>query len=281
MKSLSANMTTHLQGEVLTLATCWKVTRQDSTILRFTNHDQDIVIGGDGTYEASTGFTGSGVSSSSDLRVDELEVQSVLTSTTIKEVDLISGKFDLAQVEIFLVNYNALGDGIIQIRKGWLGEFRLGSDGVYFTEVRGMMQLLQNTYGEVLTSICRADLGDSRCGVALGPLTVTGTVKGVTTQLFKITSDQTNGFGVDYWQYGQLTWTSGDNIDVKHDIKGSSGDDLEFFNPTPFSIQVGDAFSIFPGCNKLISTCNDRFSNVNNFRGEPHLPGQDRVLRHA
>jgi len=42
---------------------------------------------------------------------------------------------------------------------------------------------------------------------------------------------------------------------------------------------VGDAYSLIPGCDKLLTTCRDKFSNVDNFRGEPHLPGMDAILR--
>ena len=35
------------------------------------------------------------------------------------------------------------------------------------------------------------------------------------------------------------------------------------------------------GCDKRIETCGARFANTANFRGFPHIPGQDAVLRYA
>ena len=281
-KNLTANMLTHLAGEIMTLCTCWKITRRDTTVLRFTDHDQDVDVPADGLYEASSGFSGSGIASNAQLSVDEMEVQALLDSAAIKEVDLIAGLYDYAQVEIFLVNFRATADGKIQIRKGWMGEIRLGSNGVFFTEVRGMMQVLQSTYGEVLTPTCRADLGDARCKVDIGALTFTGnTVATVVTDLFKITSTQIDGQAKNHFQYGQLTWTIGDNAGFVNDVKFSENSTLELFNPTPFSITVGDAFDVYPGCDKRIQTCKAKFDNVPNFRGEPNLPGQDKVVQHA
>ena len=33
------------------------------------------------------------------------------------------------------------------------------------------------------------------------------------------------------------------------------------------------------GCDRQLSTCRDRFDNVANFRGFPHIPGNDFVLK--
>jgi len=43
-------------------------------------------------------------------------------------------------------------------------------------------------------------------------------------------------------------------------------------------VQVGDTFTIAPGCDKNVTTCKNKFSNVVNFHGEPYLPGRDFLL---
>ena len=43
-------------------------------------------------------------------------------------------------------------------------------------------------------------------------------------------------------------------------------------------IAVGDAFTVTAGCDKLFATCQSRFSNSANFRGFPHIPGNDFVV---
>ena len=44
---------------------------------------------------------------------------------------------------------------------------------------------------------------------------------------------------------------------------------------------AGDGFTIRAGCDKRIATCAQKFGNVVNFRGFPHIPGQDTILRYA
>jgi len=49
----------------------------------------------------------------------------------------------------------------------------------------------------------------------------------------------------------------------------------------PFDIAIGDSFEIQAGCDKTFETCINRFNNAINFRGEPHMPGQDEILKTA
>jgi uncharacterized phage protein (TIGR02218 family) len=49
----------------------------------------------------------------------------------------------------------------------------------------------------------------------------------------------------------------------------------------PGAVRVGDRIELREGCDKRLSTCATRFANVANFRGEPHVPGNDLLTRGA
>lgn len=51
--------------------------------------------------------------------------------------------------------------------------------------------------------------------------------------------------------------------------------------PVPFVPQTGDEIMVHVGCDKRRGTCNDRFDNILNFRGEPDLPGTDEFFKVA
>jgi uncharacterized phage protein (TIGR02218 family) len=53
---------------------------------------------------------------------------------------------------------------------------------------------------------------------------------------------------------------------------------LTLFLPALYSIELDDAFTIRPGCDKTFATCRAKFDNAVNFRGFPHVPGTDQVL---
>jgi uncharacterized phage protein (TIGR02218 family) len=44
-------------------------------------------------------------------------------------------------------------------------------------------------------------------------------------------------------------------------------------------VAVGDAFQVVAGCDKRFETCRTKFANHLNFRGFPHMPGNDFVVR--
>jgi uncharacterized phage protein (TIGR02218 family) len=46
-------------------------------------------------------------------------------------------------------------------------------------------------------------------------------------------------------------------------------------------IQMGDEICLFAGCDKNFETCKNKFQNSINFRGFPHIPGHDFLMRHA
>jgi uncharacterized phage protein (TIGR02218 family) len=136
VKTISAAFAQHLAGEVTTLATCWRITRRDGVVLGFTDHVRDLEVDGI-TYKAASGYTRAAVRSTADLAVDNLDVESVFADDGITEQDLRTGRYDFAEVRMFLVNYEDLAQGVLKLRRGWLGQVEI-RDGIYVAELRGM-----------------------------------------------------------------------------------------------------------------------------------------------
>jgi uncharacterized phage protein (TIGR02218 family) len=275
MRTLSANLKAHLQGDTLTICTLWKIVRADAQVFGFTDHTRDIDSVGV-IYKAATGHTPSSIKTTSNLAVDNLEVQSVLDSETITEPDIQAGIWDYAEVTISIINYNSLGDGHMMMRSGWLGNIKTGRSN-FIAELRGMTQPLQQTIGRGYAPACDAVLGDARCGVALASYTVAGEVTSVTSGRIFTDTARTEANG--YYDGGLVTWTSGDNDTYRMEVKTSTSAGvitLQQFMPN--AIAIGDDYTISAGCDKQLATCKTKFNNVVNFRGFPHVPGQDMMV---
>jgi uncharacterized phage protein (TIGR02218 family) len=136
MKNISAALGQHLDGEMTTLATCWRLERADGWVRGFTDHDRDLEIDGL-VYTAATGFLPSAIKSGSDLSVDNLDVEGFLDDEALRPEDLTAGLFDGARIEIFLANWADLSQGRIILRKGWLGEVKR-ADSRFSAEIRGL-----------------------------------------------------------------------------------------------------------------------------------------------
>lgn len=168
MKSIDPNLSVHLKQTVTTLATIWRITREDSVQFFFTDHDQDLVFENN-TYKASTGYNRSALATNSQLSVDNLDVEGIYAETGIDEEELRNGLFDYADVEISMVNWMDLSQGELKLKKGRLGEAQISTQGFYTAEVRGLTQQLSQTLLQIYQPECRVDLGSPQCGVPILP----------------------------------------------------------------------------------------------------------------
>jgi hypothetical protein len=71
-KIITPAMRAHLDAETTRLAAIWRITRKDGAQFFFTDHDRDIVFGGD-TYRADAGFERTAIRSDAGFAVDNLD----------------------------------------------------------------------------------------------------------------------------------------------------------------------------------------------------------------
>jgi len=284
MKSVPASLQSHFEQAPTTLASCWKIVRSDGEEYYFTDHDKDITFLGN-LYLSKSGYSRTSIESNSSFAVDNLDIDAIFDNDVISEQELRAGLFDFAVVTVYLVNYKSPEIGGVVLRRGWLGEVLLKDSGVYKTELRGLTQVFSQNVVEVYSPTCRADLGDSRCKVPItDPFwTKTGVVTAVSANLPRTVFDSTitGDPAINGWFNGGLViWQTGDNAGRKIEVKyGNATGGVELFLPTGYDVQVGDTFTIRPGCNKLRTTCINKYNNILNFRGEPFVPGVDRAMK--
>lgn len=277
MKTVSNNLKTHISAEVTTLATCWKIARRDGAVMGFTSLDVDIIVDGL-TYRAESGISPSAVQTTSSFAVDNLEIEGMLSSSAITEADISAGFYDFAELEIFMVNYADLSQGKLQLRRGLIGEITFGKN-QFVAEVRGLSQKLSQRIGNIFSPQCRAILGDTKCAKNLSSFTFSASVSSFESQQVFSASALLQAAG--YFNFGALTFTSGANLGLQMEVKEFAAGKLTLVLPMPYAVAVGDAFTIVAGCDKNFDTCKSKFANALNFRGEPHVPGIDKVLETA
>lgn len=283
MRNIPVALQDKLSQGVTTFCRCWLVTRRDGVVLGFTDHDADFVVEGV-LCKAGTGFAASEATSKYGMAIDGAEVSGALADDSLNEFDLAAGRFDAAQVATWLVDWS---DPTLKLKlaDGLLGEVR--REGHAFTaEVRGLADQLAQENGLAYTARCGADLGDARCGIDLmvPAFQGEGSIASVmATSLF--TAQGLAGFASGWFTAGRLVWTSGANAGLAMEIKEHRVDDagvrLSLWGAMAGTLAAGDAFTITAGCDKLFATCRDRFANGVNFRGFPHIPGNDFVMRYA
>jgi uncharacterized phage protein (TIGR02218 family) len=282
MKTLPLGLQAHLDSGTTTLAWCWRIERGDGVVLGFTDHDRPLSFGGV-SYEPESGFAASEIRSGLDLAVDAQEAEGVLSSDTITETDILDGRWDNAAVEVWRVNWNAVAERVL-MRRGAIGQIRRGKL-AFVAEVRSLAHLLHQTVGRTFQYGCDAQLGDARCRVdlddpafrAAGAVTALAGDRG-------FAASGLAGFAAGWFALGRLSWTSGANAGrtaevAAHSVSGGIRQ-LALLEAPVRPIAVGDGFTVVAGCDKRLETCRGRFGNAANFRGFPHIPGQDTVIRY-
>ncbi len=277
MTAYPEGLAAHLARDVTTVCHCWRLTRKDGQTRGYTDHDRPLAVDG-GVYAPHTGLSASEARDTLGLAVDTVDVEGALSSDDIREEDIAAGLYDGATVETFLVNWRRPADFVL-LRKATVGRITR-SDGRFVAELESLVHALERPSGRYVSRTCDAELGDSRCGVGLGhpSFSGTGTVEAVEAPAtLRVTG--LDGFAPGWFSHGVLTWTTGPKAGraetIEEHRRGSDGT-IIVLRPMPGAVAAGgETFSVVAGCDKRFATCKAKFANSLNFRGFPHLPGND------
>ena len=283
MRIIPVTLQEKLDSGATTLCRCWIVTRRDGVVQGFTDHDQDIVVDGV-TCRADAGFAGSEAVARLGLAVDGAEIAGALSDESLNEAALAAGHYDAAQIDMHIVDWSEPDLNVLMMR-GRIGEVR--REGAAFSaELRGLADKLAHETGRLYTAACGADLGDHRCKVDLDDPLYRGA--GSVTALNGSSAFRVSGlddFDAGWFTAGRLTFTDGANAGSAMEVKRHHGHDtgiiIELWQMMAEPVAPGDTFVVTAGCDKRFATCRDRFANALNFRGFPHIPGNDFIVRYA
>ncbi len=81
-------------------------------------------------------------------------------------------------------------------------------------------------------------------------------------------------------QGGHVKWVDGPLAGVTMQVIDALGSALVLDRPLVEGIAPGQLAYLREGCDHTVATCATRFGNAVNFRGEPHLPGNDLLARY-
>lgn len=261
---------------------CWSIIRSDGTFFGFTDHDESVTFNGR-TYSPCKSL----MASANELgaligNVGSLELTGIITDDSITEVDLLEGKFDGSELEIWMVPWNSGSTEVpFRLTAGITGSCSQGVLAFTMEVLTAGAKLQQQSLLKSYTPQCRFTLGDDRCTVDLGPLTVTGAVTAAYNPLAfnqanrRFFIDSSRAEDERYFELGTLTWLTGQNAGLSSEIKSFSSGTFSLWNPSIYPIRIGDTYSAVPGCDLIKSTCISKFNNVINFGGFDQIPGQD------
>jgi uncharacterized phage protein (TIGR02218 family) len=262
--------------DLTALAFCWRLQRRDGIVLGFTSHDRDLEIDGL-LYRASPGMRPSAIEMRETLEADTLELGGALTSDLITEGDLDAGKWDGAALRLFAVDWNDPSAQPLFLAHGHFGAVE--NDGRAFAvELIGAAAGLDRPIVEATSPECRATLGDRRCRVDMAGRRSIRRVVASNGQSLTLEGPP---LPPDAYAFGTVRWLDGRNAGSVADVATSDPSSVTLLERPTIRPEPGDRVLLSEGCDRRFSTCTARFANAANFRGEPHLPGNDLLVRYV
>lgn len=255
-----------------THARAWIVTRPDGLTLGFTDHDEPLTVAGV-ECRPDSGLSASAFVAGTGFAVDNAEATGAMSSDAITEADIESGLWDGATVAGHEVDW-ANGAARLTFR-GSLGEIRRGA-GAFHAELRGLTEALNRPIGRLYQRDCDATLGDARCRAVVPEVEADAPAPGPDAAVLDLTlPDPPRRF--ERGTVRALTGGSAGQVArIRTDRPYGAGRRLELWTPLP--MEQGDRIALTPGCDKRAETCRVTFDNLLNFRGFPHIPGEDWLI---
>lgn len=275
---IPAELQAHLDGGATTTCRAWTVTRRDGAVLGFTDHDCDLLIKGV-LHRAGSGLTARALQQGTGLAVDNTEAVGALSDAAISKADLAAGRYDAAEVRVWLVNWADVSQRA-ELFRGTLGEVvRQGAE--FRAELRGLSEALNQPVGLAYTRGCSAVLGDGRCrfDAAQPGYFAERAVEEVDAERRVFRFAAFGGFDDRWFEFGRVEVRSGAASGlvglVKSDRVAGAGRVMELWHGIRAELRAGDLLRFTAGCDKRAETCRLKFANLPSFRGFPHIPGED------
>lgn len=277
---MSPDLASAFGGEVTTIALLWRLTRGDGVVLGFTGHDQDILV--DGVYyRARPGMTPSAVVLSEGFSADTMEVRGAMAAMALRAVDLDVGRWDGARLELFACDWADPGKGMLRLIRGTVGDVAredFGAGTEFAVELESEMAALERGGVPLCSPLCRAELGDAHCQIDMdGRWLETGLAGGAAEQIWLAQPL----VSPELYSDGRMRILTGPLAGVDRRVAVASAEGLVLEEPVYGDGLAGARIRLWEGCDKRFATCVGRFLNGVAFGGEPHVPGNDALIRYG
>lgn len=165
--------------------------------------------------------------------------------------------------------YNAAWDALYE--RVWAGFVK----GVKFQESRKAIIRCVPAHAEIGTTglalrcgrLCQVPLYSDACGLSKGDYLSGGTVEAISGFTLTSTTFRTQADG--YWVGAPIMANGAKRTIIAHAY------DVVTLNDTIPNIAIGMTFEAYAGCPRIDAVCDSRFGNLDNFRGQPHIPDKN------
>ena len=277
MKSASSATIALLAGNQFYIAELYTFTLLTGTILRYTDADIPLIYAGNTFLQSGPLVSREGTKLQVGIVVDTMTI-----TLDIRSTDLIggipfpqfagNGGFDGARVQVdrcFMATPGDTSAGVVNKFTGSITDVDPSRTAIIL-KVDSDLQLLnipmpRNTFGPG----CSHNLYDAGCGAVKASFgAASSAASGSTVSVINCALAQAAG----WFDTGTISFTTGANAGATRSVKTYTPGVITLALPLPYLPGIGDTFTIYAGCDKMQTTCLNKFNRLASFRGFPFIP---------
>lgn len=279
MRTASPQLITLLNEDQFLMADLYTITTVQGDVFRYTNYDFDLTVAGQ-TYSSSGPIISrEGISLSLGIEVDNLSISiDCIDDNEWNGINVVqafhNGQLDGARfkLERIFMDMNKPTDtsaGTIKLFEGRIIEPDLDRNSIQASVASDLDELNVQMPRNLYQPSCSNTLFDHACGLNRENYALeTVIAAGSTASRILCDINQPQG----WFTQGVIEFLEGGNKGLKRTIRLHELDVLLLTLPLLENPEVGQRIKVYPGCDKRLETCQNRFNNFSRFRGAPFIP---------
>ncbi|WOE31987.1 MULTISPECIES: DUF2163 domain-containing protein [unclassified Acinetobacter] len=279
MRIASPQLIAMLNEDQFIMADLYTITTVQGEVVRATSYDFDLTVAGHTYYSSGEIIKREGIKLSLGVEVDNLNVTIYATDDhTIGGIPIVkafhNGQMDGARFKlerIFLDMNEPLDTsaGTIKLFEGRIIEPEFDRNEISFNVASDLDVLNVKMPRNLYQPSCTNTLFDNACGLLRENYVVNTVIETSSTEARILCQlNQPQG----WFTQGVVEFLEGGNVGLKRTIRLHESGALLLTLPLLEAPQVGQKIKVYPGCDKRLETCDNRFKNRVFFRGAPFIP---------
>lgn len=279
MRTASPQLIAMLNEDQFVMADLYTITTVQGDVFRYTNYDFDLVVAGQIYSSGGPIISRDGISLSLGIEVDNLSISiDCIDDNEWNGINVVqafhNGQLDGARfkLERIFMDMNTPTDtsaGTIKLFEGRIIEPDLDRNSIQASVASDLDELNVQMPRNLYQPSCTNTLFDTACGLLRQNFMVQTTIEsGSTAARILCQVNQPQG----WFTQGVIEFLDGGNAGLKRTVRMHESGALLLTLPLLEPPQAGQRIKIYPGCDKRLETCQNRFNNFASFRGAPFIP---------
>lgn len=279
MRQVSDKMAVLLESNQFVIAELYTITTIQNSEYRYTNYDYSLIVDGKAYLFNGPIIERDSLSYKIGIELDSLSVTVSINDDVmlgslpflqaVHNGQLDGARFKLERIFMDPKHPFDTSAGTIKLFDGLIVEPDFTRNQLQFSVKSDLDVLSVQMPRDLYQPSCKNTLFDMRCGLIREEHAVLATVE-VDSTLSRIVCTISKPQG--YFTQGVVEFASGLNAGIKRTIRLHENGSLLLTLPLTQMPEIGESIKVYPGCDKMMETCDNRFNNLERFRGEPYVP---------